>query len=352
MMAQSGTRRWDFRSDTVTKPTPGMRRAIFEAEVGDDVFEDDPTVQILERRVAEIVGKEASLFVPSGTMANQIALAVHTRPGDEVLTEAEGHVHLYEGGGPAVISGVSVKAIPGERGLITVDRFLSALRPSNVHYPPTTLLVLENTHNRAGGRVLPYDGFRETVHAARERGIKVHLDGARLWNAAVASGIPEAEWAAACDSVGVCLSKGLGAPVGSMICGSSEFVDRARFVRKRLGGGMRQVGILAAAGLYAVQHHRARLADDHRRARALASALQAIPEVDIDPGEIETNILRIGLRAGSPDRWCDAIGRHGVHVVPFGPGAVRAVTHLDIDDEGISAAIAAFESAAGSMRAG
>ena len=351
MSGSVAERLWDFRSDTVTRPTPGMRRAIYEAEVGDDVFEDDPTVQLLERRIAELVGKEAALFVPSGTMANQIAVAVHTRPGDEILMEAEGHVYLYEGGGPAAISGVMVKPIPGTRGLVSADQVRQAIRPSNVHYAPTTLLVLENTHNRAGGRVLPLDGFRESARAARGAGLKVHLDGARLWNAAIASGVPEARWAAECDSVGVCLSKGLGAPVGSVICGDRAFVHRARFVRKRLGGGMRQVGILAAAGLYAIENHRARLADDHRRARSLAEALHEIPEIDIDPADIATNILRIGVRAGAPEQWCEEIRRHGVMVVPFGPGAVRAVTHLDIEDEGISAAIAAFGAAACSMRA-
>ncbi len=351
MREDSGfTKLWDLRSDTVTRPSPGMRRAIFEAEVGDDVFEDDPTVKKLEESVATILGKESALFTASGTMANQVAVAVHTRPGDEILLEAESHVFLYEGGAPAVISGAMIRPVPGTRGLVDAETLRRTVRPSNVHYAPTTLLVLENTHNRAGGRVLPFDGFRETARAAHAMGLKVHLDGARLWNAAVKSGIPEAVWAAECDSVNVCLSKGLGAPIGSLVCGERDFIRRARFVRKRLGGGMRQVGILAAAGLYAISHNRDRLAEDHRRARVLAEGLSGIPECDIDPSDVETNILRIGVRTGSPERWCAEIEKHGVMVVPFGPGAVRAVTHLDVDDDGIRAAIAAFSAAARSIR--
>jgi len=345
--------RWiDLRSDTVTRPTPAMRRAIAEAEVGDDVFGDDPTVQHLERRVADLLGKQAALFVASGTMANQVAVAVHTRPGDEVLLESESHVFLYEGGAPAVLSGVQIHTLPGRRGLVEAGTLMAALRPSNVHYAPSSLLVLENTHNRSGGAVLPLTGLLETVRAAHGAGLRVHLDGARLWNAAVASGVPEAAYAAECDSVSVCLSKGLGAPIGSLICGDASFVDRARFVRKRLGGGMRQVGILAAAGLYALDHHRDRLIEDHRRARVLAECLRKIPGLDIDPAEVETNILRIGLRCGTPESWCEAMARRGVRIVPFGRTALRAVTHLDVDDEAISETSAAFAACALEQRAG
>lgn len=340
----------DLRSDTVTRPTAEMRRAIAEAEVGDDVFMEDPTVRRLEETVAGILGKEAALFVPSGTMANQVAVAVHARPGDEVMLEAESHVFLYEGGGAAVIAGAQIRTLPGRHGLVEAATLRAAIRPSNVHYPPPTLLVLENTHNRSGGRVLPLGGFRETAAAAHDAGLRVHLDGARIWNASVASGVPEATYAAACDSVGCCLSKGLGAPVGSLVAGDRAFVDRARFVRKRLGGGMRQAGILAAAGLYAIAHHRERLADDHRRARRLAQALSGIDELSIDPADVETNILRIGVRAGTPERWCEAAERRGVRIVPFGNDAVRAVLHLDVDDEDLSAAIAVFEECARELR--
>lgn len=332
----------DLRSDTVTRPTPEMRRAIAEAVVGDDVFGDDPTVDLLERTVAERLGKEAALFVPSGTMANQIAVAVWTRPGDEILLEAESHVFLYEGGAPAVISGASVRTLPGQRGLVTAETLRDSIRPSNVHYPPSTLLVLENTHNRSGGRVLPLEGMRETAAVAREAGMRVHLDGARLWNASVASGIPERVYAAIFDSVGVCLSKGLGAPIGSVICSDRAFIDRARFVRKRLGGGMRQAGIVAAAGLYAILHHRDRMVDDHRRARALAEAAAGIAGLLIDPVDVETNILRIGITKGTPERWCEELLGHRVRAVPFGKTAIRAVLHLDVDDEDLNAAIGAL----------
>jgi threonine aldolase len=340
----------DLRSDTVTRPTPEMRKAIAEAEVGDDVFMEDPTVRRLEETVAGILGKEAALFVPSGTMANQIAVAAHTRPGDEVLLEAESHVFLYEGGGAAAISGAQIRALPGNRGLVEASVLASAIRPSNVHYPPATLLVLENTHNRSGGRVLPLDGMKATAQAARDAGLRVHLDGARIWNASVASGVPESTYAAVCDSVGCCLSKGLGAPVGSLVAGDRAFVDRARFIRKRLGGGMRQAGILAAAGLHALTHHRGRLADDHARAQRLAQALSRIEELAIDPADVETNILRIGIRVADPDRWCAAAERRGLRIVPFGAHAVRAVLHLDVSDEDLSEAIVVFGECARELR--
>lgn len=342
----------DLRSDTVTKPTAAMRRAIAEAEVGDDVFMEDPTVRRLEETVAGILGMEAALFCASGTMANQIAVAVHTRPGDEVLLEAESHLFLYEGGGPAVISGAQVRVLPGNRGLVEADTLRRAIRPKNVHFSPSTLLVLENTHNRSGGRVLPLDGLRATAVAGREAGLAIHLDGARIWNASIASGVPEATYAALCDSVGCCLSKGLGAPVGSLICGSRDFVDRARFVRKRIGGGMRQAGILAAAGLHAIEHHRQRLSEDHRRAHRLAVALSSFDELSIDPDEVETNILRIDVRVATPDRWCAAAERRGLRIVPFGATAIRAVLHLDVDDADLNDAIVAFGECARELRAG
>lgn len=342
----------DLRSDTVTKPTPAMRRAIAEAEVGDDVFRDDPTVQRLEKTVAERLGKEAGLFVASGTMGNQVAVAAHTRPGDEVLLEERSHVFIYEAGAPAVISGVQVRTLPGHGGLVTAETLASALRPKDVHFSESRLLVLENTHNRAGGRVLPLHGMRATVELAWERGLKVHLDGARLWNASVASGIPEARYADWCDSVSVCFSKGLGAPIGSVLCGRGEFIERARHVRKRLGGGMRQAGIIAAAALYALEHHRDRLAEDHRRARELATFLSGMPEFSIDPATVETNIVVIGITRGTPERWCEAMARRGVRIVPFGPGALRSVTHLDVDDSGIRLAEEAFADSALEMRGG
>jgi len=337
----------DLRSDTVTRPTPGMRRAIAEAVVGDDVFGDDPTVRLLERRCAELLGKQAALFMASGTMSNQVAIACLTRPGDEVLLEASSHSYLYEAGGPAAISGVQLRPVPGERGLISAERLRASLRPRDVHFPEARVLVFENTHNRAGGRVLSLERMRETWVAAREAGLQIHLDGARLWNAAVASGVAESRYAELADTVSVCFSKGLGAPIGSMLAADAETIERARHVRKRLGGGMRQVGILAAAALYALDHHRQRLAEDHRRARSLAEGLAGIAGLRVDLDAVETNIIIIELERGSVQEWMEELERAGVLVVPFGPATLRAVTHLGVDDEDLSRAVAAFRDVAG-----
>ena len=342
----------DLRSDTVTRPTPGMRRVIAEAEVGDDVFGDDPTVQHLERRVAELLGKEAALFMASGTMSNQVAIACQTRPGDEVLLEAKSHSYLYEAGAPAALSGVQLRPVPGEKGLITAETLRASLRPRDVHFPETRLFVFENTHNRSGGRVLPLDGMQETARVARHAGLQIHLDGARLWNASAASGIPESRYTELCDTVSVCFSKGMGAPIGSMLASDAETIARARHVRKRLGGGMRQVGILAAAALYALDHHRERLAEDHLRARRLAEGLAEIPGLLIDLDSVETNIIVIGFGDGSPQEWIEDLERVGVLVVPFGPSALRAVTHLDITDEDLPRALAGFAEVAGRRRTG
>lgn len=342
----------DLRSDTVTQPTPGMRRAIAEAVVGDDVFGDDPTVIELERRVAEFLGKEVGLFVASGTMGNQVAIAALTRPGEEILLEADSHVYLYEAGAPAVLSGVQVRPIPGDHGLITSEILQTRLRPEDIHFPEARVLVFENTHNRAGGKVLSLEGMKQTAEVARTAGLHLHLDGARLWNAAVASGVEERRFAATCDTVTVCFSKGMGAPIGSVVCGDEETMRRARHIRKRLGGGMRQVGILAAAALYALDHHRDRLAEDHRRARHLAEGLGRIDSLRIDPESVDTNIVIIGLEQGSPDAWHQALAEEGVQVVPFGAQEIRAVTHLDVDDSGISRALEAFAAVAGRVAGG
>jgi threonine aldolase len=337
----------DLRSDTVTRPTPGMRRAIAEAVVGDDVFGDDPTVQLLEQRTAELLGKRASLFMASGMMSNQVAIACLTRPGDEVLLEASSHSYLYEAGGPAVISGVQLRPIPGERGLISAERLRANLRPRDVHFPEAKVIVFENTHNRSGGRVLSLERMRETALVAREAGLQIHLDGARLWNAAVASGIAESRYAELADTVSVCFSKGMGAPVGSVLAADSDTIARARRVRKRLGGGMRQVGILAAAALYSLDHNRERLLEDHRRARSLAAGLAEIAGLRVDLDAVETNIIIIELEQGSAQEWMEELERIGVLVVPFGPSTLRAVTHLDIGDEDLTRAIEAFRDVAG-----
>ena len=334
----------DLRSDTVTRPTPAMRRTMAEAEVGDDVFGDDPTVLALQEETARLLGKEAALYVPSGTMSNEIAVAAHTERGDELICEATCHIFLYEGGGPALLSGVQVLPLPGDRGLFTPEALRGAVRAPDAHHPVSRLLCLENTHNRAGGRVLPFEAVRTLTDEARGCGLATHLDGARLWNAAVATGRPEAEWAALFDSVSVCFSKGLGAPVGSALAGTRSWIARAHHYRKRFGGGMRQAGIIAAGALHALRHHRERLAEDHRRARRLAEGLAAVRGLLCDPAQVDTNIVVASLQpeAGPPARWCESLAAEGVRVVPFGARALRLVTHLDISDADIERALAAF----------
>ncbi|MEZ4651731.1 MAG: GntG family PLP-dependent aldolase [Candidatus Eisenbacteria bacterium] len=335
----------DLRSDTVTRPTAEMRQVLAEAVVGDDVFGDDPTVRQLEAEVAALLGHEAALFVPSGTMANAVGVAVHTRPGDEVLLEETAHIFQYEGGGSAVLSGVQLWPIRAVSGLPEPGEITARIRPlGDPHLPISRLLCLENTHNRAGGRVLPLDAFRGVIETARSHGLSVHLDGARLWNAAVASGRPESDYARLCDSVSVCFSKGLGAPVGSAFVGSKELVERARLVRKRLGGGMRQVGILAAAALHAVHHHRARLAEDHARARRLAEGIAELPGLDVELETVETNIVVAEVVRGTRDGWLGQLREKGVWAVAFGGNGVRFVTHLDVDDAGIDLALDALRS--------
>ncbi len=337
----------DLRSDTVTRPTVGMRNAIATAIVGDDVFGDDPTVNGLERRCAALAGKEAALFVPSGTMGNQLAVNCHTAPSDEVLLEAESHIFLYEQGGIAANSGCLAHVVPGQRGALAPEQLLAAVRGEDQHASRLKLVCVENTHNRAGGVVVPLAALMAVRDIARAHGVKVHLDGARLWNASAASGVSVAAWAACADSAMMCFSKGLGAPVGSILVGSDELVRQARRVRKRWGGGMRQVGMLAAACLYALDHHVERLAEDHARAKRLAAGLAALPGVSVIPPE--TNIVIATL--ASPLEPADVLERlkaQGVWMVGFGVGRIRAICHLDVDDAGVDRAIAAFAQAAAS----
>ena len=333
----------DLRSDTVTKPTPEMRRAMAEAVVGDDVLGDDPTVRELERCTADLLGLEAALFVPSGTMANQLAVRCHTQAGDEMLLDAEAHIYWYEGGGPAALSGVSCRVLPGVRGVFTADDVRAARRPADVHFPPTTLLAIENTHNRGGGRVWPLEQLRDVCGAAREAGLRTHLDGARLWNAAVAAGVPEADYAREFDSVSVCFSKGLGAPVGSALAGRREFIERARRFRKQFGGGLRQAGIIAAGALYALRHHRARLAEDHAHARRLARGLAGIGGVRVEVDAVETNMVYFEVAPRGAREVAARLKENGVLVLATGEHTLRAVASLAVDTAAIEHAIASID---------
>ncbi|MCE5325781.1 MAG: aminotransferase class I/II-fold pyridoxal phosphate-dependent enzyme [Planctomycetaceae bacterium] len=329
----------DLRSDTITKPTPEMRAAIAAAEVGDDVLGDDPTVIALEKKTAEILGKEAALYTPSGTMANQIAIRCHTRSGDEVVTDANAHCHFYEVGAPAALSGVTMRLIDAKRGIFTADDLAAAIRPANVHFPQPSLVCIENTHNRGGGSIWPLETLAGVSAEAHKRGMKLHMDGARLWNAAVASGICEADFAKHVDSVSVCFSKGLGAPVGSAVAGTKEFIARARRVRKLFGGGMRQVGIIAAGALYALEHNRARLADDHANAKTLAAGLAALPGVKLDPKSVETNIVFFDVLTMPAADLAAKLEKAGVWLMALGPNSCRAVTCLEVGAEDIERAL-------------
>jgi threonine aldolase len=334
----------DLRSDTVTRPSPGMRKAIYEAVVGDDVFEDDPTVQRLEGLVADMTGREASLLVPSGTMGNEIAILVHCQRTDEAIVEFDSHIYNYETAGPAALSGVQLAPIKTESGLLSQQEIDEAIRPDDVHEPVTRLLCVENTHNRKGGVAYPLDAFGPIADYARGRGLKVHLDGARIFNASAASGTTLKDYFGASDSVMFCLSKGLGAPIGSMLVGDRDFILAARRYRKLLGGGMRQAGVIAAAGIYALTNNIERLPEDHRRARLLAEALAGIETLDIDLDSVQTNIVVIDIaRTGRSLEEClIALEKEGVLVVPFGRTLLRAVTHLDIDDKDVETAISVF----------
>jgi threonine aldolase len=326
----------DLRSDTVTRPTAAMREAMARAEVGDDVFGDDPTVHALEDEVARITGKEAALFVSSGTMGNQLAIATQTRPGDEVVVGDGAHPVHFEGGAGAALSGVQF-AVAGRGGLYTAEEIEAVVQPRVYWAPRTSLVAIENTHNRAGGRVWPFAQARAVAERARALGLAKHLDGARIWNASVASGVDVASWCAPYDTASVCFSKGLGAPVGSAFCGPRTLVEDARRFRKRWGGAMRQSGLLAAAALHALAHHRARLADDHANARALADRLAGTPGARVDAATVETNIVNIDL-----DAPADAVVKRardaGLLINATGPRRLRAVTHLDVSRADIDAA--------------
>ena len=329
----------DLRSDTITQPTPEMRRAMAEAVVGDDVLGDDPTVIELERRTAEVLGKQAAVYMPSGTMTNQVAIRAWTEPGDEIVIEAEGHSYFYEGGGPAALSGVTCRLIAGRRGIFDAAQLKAALRPSNVHFPRTKLVCVENTHNRGGGSIWPMRTIEAVAALARASGLRMHLDGARLWNASMATGIPERQYAGHFDSVSVCFSKGLGAPVGSALAGEAAFIERARRFRKIFGGGMRQAGIIAAGALYALDHHRERLAEDHANARRLAEGVARLSGAEIDPSSVETNIVIFRVTARPAAEVAAALTKAGVGVLATGADTIRAVTNLMVSTDDIDKAV-------------
>jgi threonine aldolase len=328
----------DLRSDTITRPTAGMREAIATAEVGDDTLGDDPTVKRLEQRIADILDKEAAVFFPSGIMANQTALVLLGAPGTEVVCEATSHILDWEMGGAAVHAGLQVRPVAAPGGVLTRDLVAAAVRPASKFAMQTSVISLENTHNGAGGRTLPLDTMRAIRDLASDRGVRVHLDGARLWNAAAATGVPEAEYAACADTVMVTLSKGLGCPVGSMLAGSTALMEQARITRRRLGGSLRQAGILAAAGLFALDHHRQRLHEDHHRARTLARLAAHVPGIRVV--EPETNIVMLDVvhPTVTAAQLLGRLAEHGVLLTQFTSTRLRAVTHLDVGDEAISRA--------------
>ena len=323
----------DLRSDTVTRPTPAMRAAMAAAEVGDDVYREDPSVMALEERVAALLGKEAALFVPSGSMGNQIAILCHTERGDEIVAGEGAHCAFYEVGAAAALGGAQF-AFAGRGGLFTADDVLAAIKPAAYYLPRTRLVAIENTHNRAGGRVFPQEDVLAIAEVARAHGLSLHLDGARLWNAAAATGRTEAELAAPFDTVSVCFSKGLGAPVGSALAGSRAIVARALRFRKMLGGGMRQAGVLAAAALHALDHHRARLAEDHAAAKILAEKIAAVPGAEVEAPE--TNIVNIDTPGAPAQQRVAAARERGVLVGASGAHRVRAVTHLDLSKDDVA----------------
>jgi threonine aldolase len=338
----------DFRSDTVTRPTRPVRAAMAEAVVGDDVFGDDPTVIELQERIAGILGKEAALFVPSGTMSNLIGVRVHCAHGDELICEAGCHIYNYEQAGYAQLSGVAARAVEGEFGVLRPEQLAGLVRPDNVHAVRTRLVCLENTHNRGAGRIQPYDTVTAICGWARANGLATHLDGARLFNAAVATGIQPATWAQHFDTVNVCFSKGLGAPVGSALAGSRDLIARALRHRKVLGGGMRQSGILAAAALYALEHHVGRLAEDHANARRLADAIRGIPGLSLRPDTIDTNIVisNVDPALGSAPQFAARLKERGLWVLAISDRQLRAVTHLDVGQTDVDrAAEILFETA-------
>ena len=333
----------DLRSDTVTLPTREMRKAVFEAEVGDDVYGEDPTVNRLQELAADMIGKEAAMLVPSGTMGNQIAVLTHCRPGTEVILEADSHIYYYEAAAASVFAGVQPRPLPGRRGSLPADLVEWAIREDDVHLPPTSLICVENTHNRAGGTVVPLEDMKAVYDVACRHNLPVHLDGARIFNASIASGVAVKEFTACTTSVQFCLSKGLGAPVGSIIAGSKDFIAEARRWRKRLGGGMRQAGIFAAAGIVALETMIDRLAEDHANARMLADGLAALKGIEFNPDDVETNIIIVKPTVMSIQQLGSELEKRGILTVVIEPDRVRFTTNKEVNRSDIERTIAAVK---------
>ena len=336
----------DLVSDTVTLPSPEMRKAIAEAEVGDSQRGEDPTVNLLQNAVCDLLGKEAALFLPSATMANQIAYKVHTRPGDEIIMDRFSHPIHFEGGSPAFLSGVMIWQVSGERGVFTEDDVLAAIRPDDPHSPRTRLVSVENTHNLGGGKVWPLGKLMDVCTAAHDNGLDVHMDGSRLMNAVVASGVSAREITAEVDSVTICFSKGLGAPVGAALAGSKAFIKEARRCQQVFGGAMRQAGIIAAGALYGLRHHVERLAEDHANAKLLAEGLAGENGIGVDPSDVETNIVyfRVDGAGMSAIEFAERLRERGVRMGAYKDGRVRAVTHFDISRADVIRAVEAVHS--------
>jgi threonine aldolase len=334
----------DLRSDTVTKPSEAMRKAMYEAEVGDDVFKEDPSVNKLEEYAAELLGKEAALYVPSGVMGNQICLNVLTNPGDEVICERDSHIFNYESGSPAALSGIQLLPIEGKYGVYTREQVEPIIRPSSAYYMPRTKVIeVENTHNRGGGTIWPIENIILLKNLAKKYNLFYHLDGARIWNALAATGISVKEYASHFDSISCCLSKGLGAPVGSIIAGSKDFIKEAFRVRKAWGGGMRQVGVLASAGLYALQNNIERLKEDHEKAKFLAERINSNPNLEIDMKAVQTNIILFKPKKISVDEGINRCKEQGLLVSVGKVDLIRAITHLDVDHGDIEKAAEIFQ---------
>jgi threonine aldolase len=344
----------DLRSDTVTRPSAAMRQAMASADVGDDVIDHDPTIEKLQDLTAELLGKEAAIYMPSGTMTNQVAVRIHCKPGDEFLCEAGCHIYNYEQGAFAQLSGLVARTVEGDFGVLHVDQVRGLIRPVNDHLLRTRLICLENTHNRGSGRIHPYENVVGICDWAHENGLRTHLDGARLFNAVAATGITARDWSQHFDTVSVCFSKGLGAPVGSALAGPKEAIKEARRHRKLFGGGMRQAGIIAAGALYALENNRERLVDDHAHAQVVAAAIRATAGLTLTPEVVDTNIVifRVDAKLGTAAQFVAALADHGVQMLAIGTQQVRAVTHLDVSAEQCRQAGDAIQAAAAFLSSG